>query len=309
VLGAGGVLGAAWTVGTLCALEQATEGLDVRRMDVIVGTSAGSVIAALLGAGVRPDEMRDQQLGLPVETGPLAGLAFDHNRATGGPLPPRPRARPGSRRLLVRTVTHPRSVTPMAALAAVLPVGRGTLPGVSGLVDAVTPAGGWSPHPGLWIVAMDFDNGRRVPFGRRGEPDANLADAVLASCSIPGWYSPVEIHGRRYVDGGACSATSVDLLAGLGLDEVYVLAPMASFEYDRPDSFGGRLERRFRRRMTMRMMREKTRVAAGGTSVTVLAPGRDDLVAMGTNLMDPRRRPRVLETALRTSAQQLLRAG
>ena len=73
-----------------------------------------------------------------------------------------------------------------------------------------------------------------MAFGRAGRAGGRWPTAVMASCAIPGWYAPVSIDGRRYVDGGAWSSTNVDLLAGLGLDEVYVLAPMASFDLDRP---------------------------------------------------------------------------
>ena len=131
---------------------------------------------------------------------------------------------------------------------------------------------------------------------------------MIASCAIPGWYAPVTIGGPRYVDGGTWSPTSVDLLAGLGLDEVYVLAPATSFEYDAPTSVAGRVERGFRRTVTRRMVREAGRVRAAGTQVTVLAPGPVDLEAMGANLMDPSRRHAVLETSLVTSAESLRRA-
>ena len=71
VLGAGGVLGAAWTVGALVALQD-TEGFDVRDVEVLVGTSAGSVLASLLGAGVTPAELRQDLLGIEVATGPVS---------------------------------------------------------------------------------------------------------------------------------------------------------------------------------------------------------------------------------------------
>jgi len=311
VLGAGGVLGAAWTTGALCALEE-TEGFDVRTADVIVGTSAGSVLAALLGAGVRPADLRDDLLGQSVADGPLAGYTYDHDRATGGSLPSRPKPGLGSARLLLRTVRHPMSVTPMAALSSILPAGRGSLWSVRHLIEAVTPAGDWSPHPNLWVVAMDYDSGRRVAFGRDGHPVAPLAEAVLASCSIPAWYAPVKVGGRRYIDGGTCSPTSVDLLAGLDLDEVYVLAPMASFDYDEPTSVAGKVERAFRRTVTRRVLREAGKVraaSAAATRVTVVGPGREDLEAIGANMMDPGRRRRVLETSLRTSPEALRRGG
>ncbi len=307
VLGAGGVLGASWTIGALCALEE-VEGFDVRSAEFIIGTSAGSVLAALLGAGVRPGELRDDQLGVKVREGPLAGYSYDHDRATGGAFPSRPSVRMGSTRLLLRAVRHPMSVTPLAAAASLLPTGRGSLWSVRHLIDAFTPAGHWSPHPGLWIVAMDYDTGRRVAFGREGAPEAELADAVLASCSIPSWYAPVAIDGHRYIDGGTCSPTSVDLLAGLGLDEVFVLAPMTSFSYDEPASVAARVERGFRRTVTRRMVREAGKVRVEGTQVTLLGPGREDLEVIGANLMDPGRRQAVLETSLGTSVEALRRA-
>jgi NTE family protein len=131
----------------------------------------------------------------------------------------------------------------------------------------------------------------------------------MASCSIPGWYAPVTIGGRRYVDGGTCSPTSLDLLAGLGLDEVVVLAPLISFDYDEPTTVIGRMERRFRRAMTKRVLHEAGKVRRQGTAVTLLGPGREDLKAIGVNLMDHRRRTSVLDTSLRTTAAALDGSG
>jgi len=144
-----------------------------------------------------------------------------------------------------------------------------------------------------------------VAFGRAAAPTASLADAVVASCAIPGWYAPTVIGGRRYVDGGTCSPTSLDLLAHERLDEVIVLAPMVSFDMDEPATLVGRVERRFRRAMTKRVLHEAAKVRRQGTAVTVLGPGREDLEAIGVNLMDARRRRTVFETSLRTSAHAL----
>jgi NTE family protein len=164
---------------------------------------------------------------------------------------------------------------------------------------------GWAPHAGVRAVAMDYESGRRVAFGADGAPPADLPAAVMASCAIPGWYQPVTIGGRRYVDGGACSATNVDLAAGLGLSEVFVLAPMVSFAVDRPTHWRARAERRWRARVTRRCLREVAKVHAGGTDVTVIGPGPEDLEAIGANLMAVERRRLVLETALATSARAL----
>ena len=133
-------------------------------------------------------------------------------------------------------------------------------------------------------------------FGRPGAPRATLADAVVASCSIPGWYEPAVIGGRRYVDGGVRSPTSLRSLARAGVDEVFVLVPLASVVAGlAPLQPLERLERRLRALITMALLREVWALRAAGIAVTVLTPGPEDLAVMGANLMDPRRRRAVLE--------------
>lgn len=305
VLGGGGMLGAAWAVGALCAIEE-VYGFEPHTCDVIVGTSAGSVLGALLGAGVRVEQLRDHQHGVPITEGILAGYSWDYERAAGPHRPGMPRLRgPGSAKLIGTSLRRAGRMPPTAVLSAFLPAGTGSLERVGHLVDAITPMEEWSPHPNLWIVAMDYESGRRVVFGQPGAPAAPLSRAVMASCSIPGWFPPIEIDGHRYVDGGAWSATSVDVVAGAALDEVYVVAPMVSFHQDRPEGVVARLERRWRTQVTKRCLHEVEKVRSAGADVVVIGPGPEDLEAMGGNLMDPSRRIRTLETSLRTSVEAL----
>ncbi len=301
-LGAGGILGFTWMVGALKALEDA-EAFDARTAAILLGTSAGSVMAAVLGAGLGVDSMLNHQRGILADGDPR--IEYDYGTASGGAAPPRPQLRIGSRELLLRVARRPRHYPPLAALSSVLPRGRGSLAPLGRTIEQVVPRGAWAAHPATWLVAMDYDNGDRVTFGSPGAPPAGLSAAVMASCAIPGWYSAVEIGSRRYVDGGTVSATSLDLLAGRGLDEAVVLAPMASYELDEPRTTWGRLERRLRRATAKRLLREASAVRASGTRVTILAPGREDLEAIGVNLMDPRRRELVLATSLRTTAAAL----
>lgn len=304
VLGGGGVLGGAWMVGALSALEQ-VHGRDVRDAEMIVGTSAGSVTAALLGAGVGVDDLRAHQLGGRPTHELLAAATWDYDSSAGGAHPPLPRWHLGSAALVTRNVGRWHRMPPTAVLAGLLPEGRGSLTAIGALIGGFVPAG-WAPHPGIRVVAMDYDTGHRVVFGDPRSPAADLAAAVMASCAIPGWYAPVALDGHRYVDGGAWSATSADLLAGLGLDEVFVVAPMVSFALDRPASLLARAERRWRLQVTRRCLREVAKVHAGGTEVTVLGPGPEDLTAMGSNLMAAARRRDVVETSLRTSLAALV---
>jgi len=306
VLGGGGVLGASWMIGALSAVRDAY-GWSPGDAEVLVGTSAGSVLSALLGCGVTVDTLVNHQRGVPAPGDPQ--IDFDPDNASGGPLPPRPKLGIGSTALLARAMRNPRRMPPLAVLSGLAPRGRGHLDAVGALVGAAVELSDsdsdWAPHDATWIVTMDYETGRRVPFGRPGAPAASLAQAVMASCAIPGWYAPVTIGGRRYVDGGTLSPTSLDLMAGRGLDEVIVLAPMVSFEFDEPTTLVGRLERRFRRAMTRRVLHEAAKVRRQGTTVTILGPGREDLEAIGINLMDHRRRRSVLDTSLRTSARAL----
>ena len=301
VLGGGGVLGGTWAVGALAAMEQEF-GFAAADADIIVGTSAGSVLAALIGGGVTIEELRQHYGDEVVTSGPLAGYDFDPIRATGGRRPARPKLLgPGSPRLIGSSLRRLGQLPATTVLSAFMPEGTRSLERVGHLVDAVTPLGDWSPHRGIWVVAMDYEDGRRVVFGRPGAPVAPLSSAVMASCAIPGWFAPVPINGRTFVDGGAVSATSIDVVAHAGLDELYVVAPMMSFAMDSPSGVTARLERRWRVEVTKAALHEAARVRAAGTHVRMVGPGPEDLVAIGANLMDDSRMRFVLETSLRTS--------
>jgi len=315
VLGAGGVLGAAWMAGALAAL-QARLPYPVGAVDHIVGTSAGSALAAALRCGVAVEDIVEHQRGTALAL--LPDLS-EIDRDAGGPLPPLPQMRVGSPRLLLSTALAPHRVHPWVAASALLPRGRARLTSLDGLMRGLlaraeahprpatvrTLGAGWPPGGQTWVMAVDYDSGRRVAFGRAGAPPATLPEAVVASCSIPGWYRPAVIGGRRYIDGGVRSSTSLDLLAAVDLDEIYVLAPMASYVVDAPRNAYARLERQFRRLITIGLQRDVRKVQARGIRVTVLTPGPEDLTAIGANLMDPRRRIRVLDTSLHTSAAAL----
>lgn len=298
VLGAGGVLGAAWSAGALVALQQRLD-RSLGEADVVVGTSSGSVLAAALRCGVGAAEIVEHQRGGGIVALPYAG--------DGPPArPPLPRLRFGSPRLLAATARSPRLVHPWVAASALIPPGRASHDSLSHLVYALLARSSaadlaWPQHP-TWIVAVDYDSGRRVAFGRTGAPEASLPDAVVASCSIPGWYEPKQIGDRRYIDGGVRSSTSVGLLSRVRLDEIFVLAPMASFAPDKPRNPAVRAERLLRQFLTNALVTEARKVAdATGALVHALAPGADDLAVMGMNMMDQTRRALVLETSLATS--------
>jgi NTE family protein len=305
VFGGGGVLGFAWIVGALTAIQHEL-GIEPGAGDLVVGTSAGSVIAGLLGCGVDIDTIRRHQLGMPLPEDPA--ITWNYDVDTGGSLPRRPGLRPGSPRLLWDGIRQPSMVSPVVALAGLLPRGRGSLQPMHHMFESLlarTAGKGSWPARRTWIVATDYSNGRRVVFGRPGDPTANLPEAVCSSCAIPAWYAPVRIDARSYIDGGTASNASVDLVPKDEFDEVYVLAPMAALEPDSPRSPVAMVERRMRRAITKGIAGDVAVLREAGARVMLLTPGRDDLSVMGANLMNPNRRIVVLHTAMRTAAVEL----
>ena len=200
--------------------------------------------------------------------------------------------------MLAAVVRDRRLLSAPVVLAGLVPRGRGSAAALGELVGQILPT--WPKRP------QPADRGDGLPRGERvalsnSHNSVRPAEAVTASCAIPGWFAPVEIDGRVYVDGGTSSIASADLAVGQRLDEVYVLAPLAWLES--PNSMGPSLWmlQHWRRALTRQLNREVELLRAEGTQVTIIAPSAEDLVALGTNPMDEHRRLEVLETSLRTS--------
>jgi NTE family protein len=311
VLGAGGVLGGAWLTGGLHAVARET-GWDPGSADFIVGTSAGSMVGALVGAGVPPWFMVAHSRGerFTGVAGPDGRPASEANRAAGAVFRLHrglPALGPGSLRMAVTALSNPLRHPPLQLVAGWVPAGLISTDSLKELVRRAVP-GRWIDHPNYWAVACDYGSGKRVPFGRVDAPPAEVADAVAASCAIPGFYRPVRIGGRRYVDGGVCSASNLDLLAGRGLDLVICLNPLSSREDPRstnPLDWPAQVSRAANGR---RLSHDARKVRAYGTRVVLLEPTAPDLKVMGRNLMNPERRDDVIASAERTVAEQLAAA-
>lgn len=303
VLGAGGVLGAAWLQGALAAIVDRT-GWDPGSADAIVGTSAGSVIGALVACGVPPWYMVAHSAGESFDgqldaAGDRAAALTSAARGTYSLERALPRPGPGSWRLALGALRDPRRLPPAALLAGWIPRGFVSTQPIQDVIRAACSAD-WAPHPGLRVVACDYGSGRRVVFGAPGAPEVPLADAVAASCAIPGFYVPPRIGGRTYVDGGLWSVSNLDLLAREQLDLVLCLNPTSS-----RDSAGLLPGRFLRAAAGRRLGHEAKRVRAAGTKVVLVQPVAEDLAVMGENLMNGRRRHAVVERAHTTTAWQL----
>ena len=323
VLGAGGVLGGAWLVGGLSAVARETD-WDPGSAEFIVGTSAGSMIGALVAGGIPPWFMVAHSRGEVFEglVGPDGRPAADADRSAGASFRLHrgiPAIGPGSLRMAFTSLSNPLRHTPLQMVAGWIPSGFISTDSLRDTVARAVP-GDWVEHPNYWAVACDYETGRRTPFGRLGSPRAHIGDAVAASCAIPGFYRPVKIGRRRYVDGGVCSVSNLDLVAGRGLDLVICLNPLTSAQEGRragggvraaaAGAIGGAVDfipSLTRRASRARLEREERKVRRFGTQVVVIEPTADDHAAMGRNWMSSERRQDVIETAEETVARQLNR--
>lgn len=290
VLGAGGLVGHAWHCGVVAALARET-GWDARDAEVLVGTSAGSSVAATLRAGLSPADHLARVTGERL-SGPGRALV---GRAAGRPgagLVTRPTfglRRPASPALMARAFLRPG-----VAMAGALPAGTATTAPMGDRIRALFDRR-WPDRP-LWICAVRLADGRRVVFGRDAEaPDVGVA--VEASSAIPGWFAPVTIGGQRYVDGGAHSPTNADVVARLALDLVVVSSPMSGT--------GVALGARAWHARTL--AREVRGLRARGLPVLVVQPTAEDASALGGNAMDPARQVEAARRAVRSTTTTLAR--
>lgn len=295
VLGAGGVAGGSWHAGALAALAEST-GWDARRAEVIVGTSAGSITGASLRAGLSPGDLHADAIGAPLSPSGAALLGrlrtregFARVSRSGPPRPANP--------MLLRSLASldPR---PGVAIAGLLPAGAVDATWIGARVEEVTGGPAW-PAEALWLVTVRLADGRRVVFGR--DADAPLGAAVAASCAIPGWFAPVEVNGRRHVDGGVHSTTNADLVARLRLDLVVVSAPMAG----RWRSLRANPSAISRTSARVRLDREVAAIRRAGTPVLVLQPGPQDTAVMDGRAMDPGSRRPVAQQARQSVLESL----
>jgi NTE family protein len=197
------VTGIAWEWGILTGLREA--GVDLTTADLVVGTSAGAAVGALVAAGVDPADRYAVQLAGPggeiaVRLGPLMiarfGWATLRSRSTQ-------QAGAALGRLALAADTVPEAER-RAVIASRLPVQT------------------WPEDRRLLLTAVDAATGEFTVFDSGS--GVELVDAVAASCAVPGVWPPVTIGDRRYIDGGMRSAANADLAAGH--DRVVVIAPI-----------------------------------------------------------------------------------
>ncbi|WP_329091418.1 patatin-like phospholipase family protein [Streptosporangium sp. NBC_01469] len=265
VLGGGGITGIAWELGMLTGLAEA--GVDLGQADLVVGTSAGAVVAVQLLAGLDLEQRYAAQLKPPGgETRPriphlyLTRLVWNTIRAAD---PVEFRVRMGRMALAARTPSEAER--------------RAEIVRWIGGVHA------W-PKRRLVITTVDAESGEFVTFDSAS--GVELVDAVAASVATPGVRPPATVRGRRHMDGGMCSAANADLAAGY--EQVVVLAPVTR---------GGG---------PMPAVADQIAALGPDARVTLISPDEDARRSMGSSsrdILDPARRPAVARAGRAQAAQ------
>jgi NTE family protein len=260
VLGGGGVTGVGWELGLLSGLAAA--GVAVDAADIVVGTSAGSVVGAQLCSGVPLDELYERQLASP--TGEVAATlslrVLVRLAATGVGWDAR-----AARARLGRRALHAKTVPEMQRRA---------------IIESRLPRHEWPTHPRLLVTAVDADTGDAVVFDR--DSGVDLVDAVAASCAVPLVWPPMTVNGRRYLDGGIRSPANADYAAGCS--RVVVLAPTTAAI-----------------RRSGRVARQLASLGPHVRAV-ICTPDAQARAAIGRNVLDPARRAAAARAGRRQAA-------
>lgn len=255
VLAGGGIAGIAWETGVLRGI--ADESPAVARLltesDVLVGTSAGSAVAAQLSSGHTLDELFDRQVAessAEIDSGvDIEAITDLFLTALGEPY----------EESLDRTRQQMQRIGAVALATKTVPA-----PVRRDVIAHRLPSHDW-PDRDLRLTAIDVATGELTVFDR--ESGVDLVDAVAASCAVPGAWPPVTIGDRHYMDGGV--ASSVNLVVAADCDTAVVLVPSG---VDAPSPFGAG---------------PAAEVSAFPGAAFAVFADADSLAAFGPNALDP----------------------
>lgn len=229
VLAGGGVIGGMYEVGALAALEESLPGFGANEFDLYVGSSAGSVVGALMANGVPPaelyailDEEREDALnfqrGSVYHKGSFSGAARNLAQFVWA--------------IGKRAMTDFRLEWPdlLARSGGDMPPGFFSLAPLEAYIREAFATKGLSnsftgtPRP-LLIVAVALDRAERVVFGAGDQMAVPISQAIAASSAIPGFFEPYRIDGRDYVDGDVGYTGHADLAVDAGATALVALNP------------------------------------------------------------------------------------
>ncbi len=287
----------AYHAGVLRALEE-VGGYRPDAADLVVGTSAGSMVGAIVRSGLSTEDLWLAAMGeheeFEFETSGESPWAAAWESPTDVI-----RRLIGSLYVLQRSAMRV-PVPPLpAALRRFFPGGFFTIADAEETLSRFMGTE-WPDKP-LWLVTVDVRTGRRVVLGRRNPVRTDLQTAVKASCAIPAFFQPIRVGRRTLVDGGIHSTTNLDLTTKIRPEVIIGVVPMA-FDPAHPPAGLGLAIRGFAQR---RLVREVAQARGDGARVLLIRPTGDDLEAMGGNMMRREGNDVVCRIAYESAAKQL----
>jgi NTE family protein len=302
VLAGGGTVGIAYHTGVLLALRDEL-GLSADDVDLVVGTSAGSVVGAYLRSGMEPDEVVAQVLGTEHGSGAAADplpRVLDWMRGGPGAWARRGlgTAWVAGRALSSRWPVAFPVPAPPTALRRSFPAGLAAMAQSKERLRRDLGCS-WPSRP-LWLTTVDLVSGRRVVLGRH-PCRLSLPDAVRASCAIPVLFPPVRMGRRLLVDGGVRSMAHLDLVAEAGVRAVIASLPLS---YD-PKAPPPRTQALVRRPGSRTLAREVAVARQAGASVLLIRPDAEVVRIQGSNMLRVDDLHRVVDVAYRSTRRRL----
>jgi predicted acylesterase/phospholipase RssA len=240
VLGGGGFTGGVYEIGALRALDLLSVNRTVNQFDVYVGTSAGSLVAAMVANGVTPEEMMrvvSGQVPTPFSDVDLGTLLRPNVAEFARKLAVMPFRVAGMMRALAGQLGQISTMDLVLGLAEGLPSGIYSGSGIESYVRKVLSDPDRSDDfrmldRELYIAATDLDTCERIVFGDEGWDDVPISTAVRASTALPMVYDPVKVRDRELIDGGIVSTTNLDIAVEAGARFVVVVNPLVPYVND-----------------------------------------------------------------------------
>jgi NTE family protein len=210
VLGGGGTVGVSWSIGVLASVADEL-GIDPAGARVTIGTSAGSVVAALLGdaSGLKEHVEHERSAG-PSRDGSWA-TSFDVS--------------------LVAEIFQLWTSTPEMNADVARAIGERALRASSKTgedwvaVLSQRLSGCTWPAMDIRLATVNCETGERRMW--TAADGAKLVRVVSASSAVPGIIPPVPMDGVPYMDGGVWSLMNSDLIVGTDVTDVLLVAPQA----------------------------------------------------------------------------------
>lgn len=322
----GGVTGALYEIGCLRALGEVL-GRSVLDLDLYVGISGGAFVASLAAAGVSPREIYEEAVGArPSPFGLPTPALFRLGLTPGALLRGSTRAPRALGEALTQILGRDgRDLSDLLwAAFALLPPGLLDSSGIGQFLHALFErhlrGDRFADLPRrLYVVAVDLDSGEAVAFGKAGWRHVPVSQAVQASAALPGFYRPVRIDGRDYVDGGVKKTAHINLAIQSGADLVICINPIVPYRNDpRQGPLGGHLSERgvtWVLDQTLRIMLhgrmqyglERYRRDRPDVDILLLEPTPDDLRMFAYHIMHYGSRRVIAEHGYRTTLAYLRR--